>query len=312
MGCFYYSFSYYRVCVCSIGLLQGNLPLSGPAAFNKAGFADLLLIQGAIQLFFTGAFLFLENKKKWKTIGAIIILQIVVSAWFALPFTFISKTPVKTIDHAITAATSDPPLPGSIGLIRHSDRIMGPEAPALIISAFYENRPVVNHDLISPTISTAYLNFLKDTTLSLLTKGMPWAYISSDTGLTESTSLKAKQQNTAEEQVSLISKSATSIGFRVNPSQPGYLHLFHQYHHRWQAFVNGTPTGIRRVNHAFMAVKLPAGKSEVELRYQPGRIQYILNYTSLLTLAVLLLIWFIISVGLKKQGKTVLDKEAVS
>jgi len=160
-------------------------------------------------------------------------------------------------------------------------------------------------------VSTGYLQFLKDTTRSRLSNGMPWAYISTDTVLTESTPINAKQIN-PQEQVSLISKTQTIIRFKVHTSTSGYLHFFQQYHHRWQASVNGTPTGIRQVNHAFMAVPVSAGNSEIELRFQPGLTQYSLNYIALFTLAGLLIVGFIISDRLKKQDKTTPEKEAVS
>lgn len=294
------------------GPLQGLLSPGGLSALNKAGFAELLLIQGTIQLLFTGGFIYFEKKQKTKALATIIIAQVILSAWFALPFTFISKTPAKSIDQAIAAATSKPDHPDTIALIRHADRMPGPDASPLITPAFYENQPVVNHDLISPTISTAYLHFLNDTALSQLTDGIPWAFLMPGSRLTDSSSRQVKQQKAAEAKVSLIHQTATSMYFRVNAAQPGYLHILQQYHHRWQALVNNTPTGIDRANHAFMAIKLPVGKSEVELRYQPGRLQYLLNYISLFTLALLLLLWIFIFFRLKKQDKTLVDKEAVS
>ncbi len=292
--------------------LRNLFSLNGLATLNKAGFADLILIQGVLQLFFISALLFFESKRKKAIITAIIIGQIISSVWFALPFTFLSKTRVKTIDHAITALSGKVPYPQAIGVISHADRQLGPEAPALVIPAFYEKQPVVNHDLISPTISDAYLHFLNNKPLSQLTNGLPWIFVLPDTLLTPAASSIIKNQQPEHDKVSLISKTATRIHIRMNVEHPAYLHILNQYHHRWQALVNNIPSGIQRAHHAFMAIKVPKGISDVELRYQPGQIQYILNYFSLFTFGGLLLAWIIISARLKKQAKSVQDKVRVS
>lgn len=292
--------------------LQSLFSLSGLTKLNKAGFADLILIQGAIQLSFIGTILYSLYKRKRTIIKVIIIGQIIASVWFALPFTFLSKNRVKTIDQSISRITDKAPEPDTIGVMTHADRQFGPDAPALVIPAFYDKQPVVNHDLVSPTISNAYLHFLNDKPLNQLTNGLPWAFVLPDTLLTPAASSIVKNQHPKDEEVSLISKTATRICFRVNTEHPAYLHIFNQYHHRWQAVVNEIPTGIQRAHHAFMAIKVPAGISEAELLYQPGQIQYILNYTSLFTLCGLLLTLIVISVRQKKQHKSSLYKVRVS
>lgn len=293
------------------GLSKGIFPSFGTTSLNKSGFADLLFIQGAVQLLFIGLFLIFLYKKKTKALAGIMIIQVIAGTWLALPFTFISKISVKTIDQSISAITHRQTSADTIRLLRHSDRIQGPGSPALIIPAFYENGPVVNHDIISPTVTSGYLEFLKDTTRARLTNGMPWAYISRDTVLTETSKINTNH-NGEQEQVSLISKTETGIRFRTKTGSAGYLHLFQQYHHRWQATVNGKNTAIRRADLTFMAVPIPAGESEIEIRFQPGRTQYILNYISLFTLTGLLLVVLTLSARLKKQGKTVPGKGAVS
>lgn len=57
------------------------------------------------------------------------------------------------------------------------------------------------------------------------------------------------------------------IRFRVQASQPTIVVLAQTYYHPWMAEINGHPTPLRRANHAFTALKVPAGTHQVRLTY---------------------------------------------
>ena len=55
----------------------------------------------------------------------------------------------------------------------------------------------------------------------------------------------------------------------VAADRPGWLVVANSYDRGWRATVNGRGRPLVRANFAFMAIALPAGQSEVELRYRP-------------------------------------------
>ncbi len=55
----------------------------------------------------------------------------------------------------------------------------------------------------------------------------------------------------------------------VESRSEGYLVLLDSYYPDWRATLDGTPVPILRANYAFRAVKIPAGKHQVEFRYRP-------------------------------------------
>jgi hypothetical protein len=63
--------------------------------------------------------------------------------------------------------------------------------------------------------------------------------------------------------------SPTAIDVRVNAPEAGYLVLSETWYPGWSAAVNGQRAPIEPVNGVFRAVPVPAGASEVQLRYWP-------------------------------------------
>jgi hypothetical protein len=56
---------------------------------------------------------------------------------------------------------------------------------------------------------------------------------------------------------------------RVNAPRPGFVYASESFFTGWSATVNGRPAAIVPANFAFRAVEVPAGTSEVRLRYWP-------------------------------------------
>jgi len=56
--------------------------------------------------------------------------------------------------------------------------------------------------------------------------------------------------------------------FEAHASHPGFFGLAYPYTGHWQAFANGQKTPVYRANGASHAVRIPAGVSKVEFRYQ--------------------------------------------
>lgn len=73
----------------------------------------------------------------------------------------------------------------------------------------------------------------------------------------------------------------------VESANNGLLVLNETYYHGWEATVNGSEAAIYQVNGAFRAVKIPSGKSVVEMRYHPR----MLNLGLAISLCSLTLVW---------------------
>jgi hypothetical protein len=67
----------------------------------------------------------------------------------------------------------------------------------------------------------------------------------------------------------IVADHGERVSIAVRAPAPGWLVLADQEYPGWNATVNGTPETILRADYAFRAVAVPAGDSQVELRYQP-------------------------------------------
>lgn len=59
----------------------------------------------------------------------------------------------------------------------------------------------------------------------------------------------------------------------VRLSHPGYLVVLDTFDPAWRARVDGEKAEVRRANHAFRAVAVPAGRHRVDLEYRPGAVR---------------------------------------
>jgi hypothetical protein len=73
--------------------------------------------------------------------------------------------------------------------------------------------------------------------------------------------------------VALLEERPTRIRLRVERPGPGWLVALQTHLPGWRAVVNGREAPLLRANVAFSAVPLPAGTSEVELRYAPRSVR---------------------------------------
>jgi hypothetical protein len=69
--------------------------------------------------------------------------------------------------------------------------------------------------------------------------------------------------------VASLTDQSELVTLRVMAMEPGFVVLTDQDYPGWVATVGGVPTPILRVNHAFRAVRVPAGPSLIEFRYRP-------------------------------------------
>jgi hypothetical protein len=69
--------------------------------------------------------------------------------------------------------------------------------------------------------------------------------------------------------VTFVERSPERIRLTVDAAADGLLVLSETYDPGWNAFVNGQEVDILRANYLFRAIPVPAGVSEIELRFEP-------------------------------------------
>jgi uncharacterized membrane protein YfhO len=82
------------------------------------------------------------------------------------------------------------------------------------------------------------------------------------------------------------------VEFEVETASRGLLVASEVFYPGWQAFVNGSPTPIYRVNGFLRGVIVPEGKSIVRFEYRPAsvRIGAALTFAALIGTVVLALV----------------------
>lgn len=67
----------------------------------------------------------------------------------------------------------------------------------------------------------------------------------------------------------------------VTAKTPTTLAIAQSWHPAWRAAVNGEKKEVQKFNHAFQAVVVPAGKSEIVLQYEPPRVGAMISFVAL-------------------------------
>jgi uncharacterized membrane protein YfhO len=69
--------------------------------------------------------------------------------------------------------------------------------------------------------------------------------------------------------VKILNYQPSYVEISVNTSSPGYLVLSDSYYPGWNAYINNTKVNIYRTDYAFRSIKINAGNSTVEFKYEP-------------------------------------------
>lgn len=94
----------------------------------------------------------------------------------------------------------------------------------------------------------------------------------------------------------VVSRSANSLEVQVQIQQPGLLVVSRTWMPGWQAWVDGQPARVYRVNYALQGVLLPPGAHQVYFRYEPveWRLGWMVSLSMLIVAIVLLGRWAIV------------------
>jgi hypothetical protein len=277
----------------------------GKPLFNKLSFADITVIQATIQIFFISLFILAIWKKLRKYIPALFISNSIIFCWMALPFTFISQIRTSTVNQYITSFPDNYPLPEISKPVLAAIHDSSTASP-LGQENFYNKSIRVQDHVITPTLNTQYIKFLKDTFLRRALNNYPFVYFSDSTVSSTASLPKIGRIVLFERNERKIELNAHTTGtihiekfepnkieLRVSAANYGLLNLFQQYHHGWKAFEDNSEITVYRSNLAFICVPVSPGKHIVQFRFAPPNIIRIAVYISLFTL-LLIAIFFIL------------------
>lgn len=277
----------------------------GKTLFDQLSFADIAVMQGVIQLVFIGLLFLAIWKKLKKYIPALMIVNSILFCWIALPFTFISQIRTSVVDQYIASFPAGYPLPDITNPVMSASTDSSAVSP-LGQEKFYNKTISIQDHVITPTINSRYISFLKDTLLRKALNKYPFAYFSdstvlSTTGLPDSGRIvlferigRTMEINDHTTGIITVSKfEPDKIELEINAANQGLLNLFQQYHHGWRAFENNIEIPIYRTNRTFISVPVSEGKHIVRLRFEPHEYTRIAIYASLFTL-MLIAIFFIL------------------
>jgi uncharacterized membrane protein YfhO len=74
--------------------------------------------------------------------------------------------------------------------------------------------------------------------------------------------------NASEVKISVRRFAAHAVELEVEAAEPALVIVAQSFYHNWHAYVGGQSTPLLRANHAFQALEVPAGRSQVRLAYE--------------------------------------------
>jgi hypothetical protein len=110
--------------------------------------------------------------------------------------------------------------------------------------------------------------------------------------------LSGPSQGSAE----IVHEIPTEITVSVDMQTPGVVVLADRWDKGWNAYLDGRPVRILRINHAIRGVQVPKGKATLEFRYEPESSVWGLRFAGLSLLVSLS--WVGMSVWLRNARQT--------
>ena len=97
--------------------------------------------------------------------------------------------------------------------------------------------------------------------------------------------------------VTILKAAGGDIQVTSEASRPGLVVVSELHHPGWRAAVDGQPAPVLRIDHAVMGVRVPAGRHEVTLHFEPRSLALGAGVSSL---ALLLTLWCLFSRGSRR------------
>ncbi|MGB3005756.1 MAG: YfhO family protein [Chitinophagaceae bacterium] len=302
--------SIYYIKQCNLFQLTGKENLK--IFLDKLSFADIIVIQGIIQMIFLSLFLLVAWKGFKSYLPTLVIANSIIFCWMALPFTFISQVKPKVINQYLASFPKNYPLT-EIAKPVTTTATDSSTVSLLGQEKFYNKKISVQDHVITPTINTNYNIFLKDTMLRKVLNNYPFVYFSDSTVLSNinfpdsgrivlferiGRSIEINAHTTGT--ITILKFEPSKIELEVTADNYGLLNLFQQYHHGWRAFEDNIEIPVYLTNRAFMSVQVSTGKHIITFKFEPHDFIKIAVHVSSFTL-LLFSIFFILQLLKKKN-----------
>ncbi len=287
------------------GLLQQPSFSLSKETLDKLSFEDLVVLQGILQLAFLAALFFIIQKQRTRLLLPIGIANLLLLCWMAQPFTFFSQLKTREVNKHIASFPKGFPVPDTNTPMIMTKQQGSVEKKPYNDNGFYSKRPMIQEDIVSPTVNIRYHEFLLDSQLRNRLNNYPFVYFSDSSvysmnGMPDSgrivlfDSIGRPQQVYEHTKGDIIIKNISANRIEMNVTSEGYglLNIFQQYHHGWRAWVNAVEIPVYRTNIAFMSVPVPKGNHTLVFRFEPHFFVKWALYISTVTL-LLIAIFFI-------------------
>jgi Bacterial membrane protein YfhO len=278
------------------------------AVLDSFTFNDYVIIQGLIQLAFLGLFFWFTWKpteRKLRFIPNLFLLNILLIAQLSIPFTFVTQVSPKAMNRIIKNSPDGFPAPAlnqALPVYRLNDSTQNFEEA---LAGFYNKKPGIAEHVITPTILTAYDQFLSDSLLRNTVGRYGFAYCAdavvtagSTLSLTDSSRHYIFMDGAAQPigpvnnaGSSIKSFSPNSMTFSISNTGNTYFTVFQNYQPGWKVFVDEKEQPVLQANKSFLCVYVPAGTHTVRFVYRPVWVLAGMGVL-LLSLAALLFLFF--------------------
>jgi hypothetical protein len=298
-----------------------SLRIALKEAMDDFGFWDYALLQGVAQLIFVLLFIWLLRSNRWlRSANALMLINLLLMAQLALPFTFVGQSSPRELNAFIAAQPKAFPLPDlSVPVDECSARENATDGWGN--HSFYEKSLCIEDNMITPSFLKQYDAFLKNNTVRSTIAALPFAWCTDsvadrfDTAalvpgkkyaFIHTAALPTVVGESKPSQLRVVSFAPDHIRFEINCRMVTYLNILQNYHPDWQASINGNTAAVLQSNISFMSVQVPAGVSEVVLEYKPRLVSAMLWVSAGALIALLLIFIFYKK---KIQAAVITDEE---
>ena len=243
---------------------------------NNLSFFDLLIITGFIQIGFLITFKSLRNYNYLVQLSA---ANIVIFAWFALPFTGLGQLSRQEVQNIISSSERGINIPVLVPIKDLSfidkkyDSIIGS-------SAFYSKTLGFPYPAPYPTELKTVDSYFKDPPTVNFIKNQAFIFICEDSTIQTKTSFDISA-------IQLIRYSPSHIKLSINNTSGNYIALLQNNYPRWKVLINGVEQNHFTIYKTFIGIKAPKGNYTLEYFFYANDLKLILLINILLLLTAI-------------------------
>ena len=199
----------------------------------------------------------------------------------AIPFTLVSKVPPASLNRVLHHSPENYPIPNSRRSIQQNSTDAFDHFQLLGIYSFYSKEIATTDVAFTPTFMKPVEEVMEDSMLYNLMLSNPYAYFADTISsgqiyreggvVTEHADL-LKIDNPSPGNFNLINMTNNGFEFEISLADSSVFVLQQLLLPGWKARLNNENVNLYPVNHAYMAVLLPAGKHNLKIYYRPGMV----------------------------------------